>query len=500
MITSCAWVARGRARETPLRSLDQPVSEELQQRAAAFAEQAAEMEAEAAAALEGRDVADGMSGEESGDGLEDVPEDGTGMMFASNAEDPYMTAPEEADRGEDGEEDDDMLLSDADAMLLACAVDEGESNLEVHIYNEETGSFYVHHDVPLSAFPLCIETLDFQPGSLGAPDGSGDYVGNFAAIGTFEPEIEIINLDVSDAIEPAAVLGTEEHGHTDAVMGLAWNREHRNLLASASADCTVRLWDLSTEQCRLTMRHHSDKVQSLAWHPREAVVLATASFDRSASVIDVRASETGVRFPLPADAESLTWNPHVPDQFVVSLDSGAVLCFDVRRGGEAPPVFHLQAHAEAASTVTFSPGVPGLMATSSTDGAVKLWDIAATVVDGTAPELVASKALAIGRIFCSQFWANAPFLLASGGDRSECTVAIWEVSENDAVRERFGSRVIEDVRHLGLDALRSGDEGGDERSDASAALAASAAAAAAAASAPSPPPSGKKKKKGKKKR
>ena len=125
------------------------------------------------------------------------------MMFASNAEDPYMTAPEEADRGEDGEEDDDMLLSDADAMLLACAVDEGESNLEgAHLQRGKR--------VPSTCTTTCRSARSHyvsrrstsQPGSLGAPDGSGDYVGNFAAIGTFEPEIEIINLDVSDAIEP----------------------------------------------------------------------------------------------------------------------------------------------------------------------------------------------------------------------------------------------------------------------------------------------------------
>ena len=226
-----------------------------------------------------------------------------------------------------------------------------------------------------------------------------------------------------------------------------------------------------------------------------------ASFDRSASVIDVRASETGVRFPLPADAESLTWNPHVPDQFVVSLDSGAVLCFDVRRGGEAPPVFHLQAHAEAASTVTFSPGVPGLMATSSTDGAVKLWDIAATVVDGTAPELVASKALAIGRIFCSQFWANAPF-----PPRVRRRPQRVHRRDLGGVGERRGARALRVARHRGRPGTSAWTRYGRatraamSRSDASAALAASAAAAAAAASAPSPPPSGKKKKKGKKKR
>ena len=41
------------------------------------------------------------------------------------------------------------------------------------------------------------------------------------------------------------------------------------MLASGSADCAVKLWDVTTGQASATLTHHTDKVNSLQWHPLE---------------------------------------------------------------------------------------------------------------------------------------------------------------------------------------------------------------------------------------
>ncbi|XP_073273562.1 uncharacterized protein [Primulina huaijiensis] len=96
-----------------------------------------------------------------------------------------------------------------------------------------------------------------------------------------EPAIEIWDLDIMDAVQPAAALGGviekkkakkksvkyKAGSHTDSDLGLAWNKEYRNILASASAsasasaDKLVKIWDVATEKCDITMDHHTDKAR-----------------------------------------------------------------------------------------------------------------------------------------------------------------------------------------------------------------------------------------------
>jgi periodic tryptophan protein 1 len=56
------------------------------------------------------------------------------------------------------------------------------------------------------------------------------------------------------------------------------------MLASASADTTVKLWDLSRAACLRSFAHHADKVQSAVWNPAESTVLLTGAFDKTAKV------------------------------------------------------------------------------------------------------------------------------------------------------------------------------------------------------------------------
>lgn len=140
------------------------------------------------------------------------------------------------------------------------------------VQNEDEGSLYVHHDMLLPAFPLCIEWLDYEP----------DHPpGNYCAIGFMTPIIEIWDLDIINCLEPAYKLGRKPSrkknltriGHTDAVLDLSWNKVYHHILASGSVDQTILLWDIDRKEPSCCIEAFEEKVQCVKWHKLEAQTL-----------------------------------------------------------------------------------------------------------------------------------------------------------------------------------------------------------------------------------
>jgi hypothetical protein len=61
-----------------------------------------------------------------------------------------------------------------------------------------------------------------------------------------------------------AVLLAELVGHTNTVLGLDWSPNGR-LIASASADCSVRIWDMENKEQLYKLSGHSDEVNCVTW-------------------------------------------------------------------------------------------------------------------------------------------------------------------------------------------------------------------------------------------
>ncbi|CEL06172.1 rRNA processing protein Pwp1 [Aspergillus pseudodeflectus] len=369
-----------------------------------------------------------------------------------NEEDPYLVVPEE----EDDEEREELQVLPTDNLLLAGKLEDEVAHLEVYVYEDAADNLYVHHDIMLPAIPLCLEWLDFPVGKAAE---EGRTTGNFVAVGTMEPDIEIWDLDVVDSMYPNAILGqggseteakkskkkskknkANDEYHVDSVLALAANRQHRNLLASGSADRTVKLWDLNTTKAAKSYSHHTDKVCSLDWHPKESTVLLSGSYDRTIVAADMRAPDSKARWGVDSDVETVRWDIHDPNYFYATTDGGMVYKYDVRNVPATPkdskPVWSLQAHDSSVSSFDINPAIPGFLATGSTDKQVKLWNI-----ENDKPSMVVSRKLEVGKVFSTTFAPDPEvgFRLAVAGSKG--VVQIWDTSTNGAVRRAFVSRM-----------------------------------------------------------
>jgi WD40 repeat protein len=171
-----------------------------------------------------------------------------------------------------------------------------------------------------------------------------------------------------DARQTAAPLQVLD-GHENSVQSLAYSPQ-RLLLASGSADKTVRVWNLDTLDLKRSYRGPRDFVTSVAFSP-SGKLLAAGALDGRIQVWSVLSSRrmralSGHRGRVADIAVSPSG-----DQLASAGEDGTVRLWDLQRGRILRA---LTGHVGGATAVVFSPDGQHL-ASAGVDGRVRLWAI-----------------------------------------------------------------------------------------------------------------------------
>lgn len=326
----------------------------------------------------------------------------------------------------DSDEDDALQIKEGDSLLATTAIEDDIATLQVYLYSIEDGSFYVHHDIIIGDYPLCSEWISLETYNKN----------NIIAVGSFNGEINLWNLDFIDSIDPILILHNDA-GHSDAVMSLATHSKHSKLLASGSADETVKLWDLSNGSCVSTYSGCGDKVQCLEWHHSENNILISADYGRSLQVIDVRTAnhQALLKYDVEyGDPESIVL-PSVDiydngNTLIVSTENGFISGYDIRMLSKnyTKSKFSILAnHNSKPITSVCCTFIPNMLVSCDLDGISKVWDLSNT------KECIVEKSLKGGKLFTCKSCPDEEALVAFGGE----STVLWNISQEDIVSKKF---------------------------------------------------------------
>ncbi|CAG2100292.1 unnamed protein product [Medioppia subpectinata] len=319
-------------------------------------------------------------------------------VYGDNTEDPYI---ENDDNSDESDENEDFRIKPTDNLVLVGHVESDASVLEVRVYNEED-EHYVHHDIILGSYPICLEWINYS--------SSSEEPVNYVGIGDMGKEITIWDIDTVNSLEPVYKLV----GHEDSVLDLSWNANIRKMLASASADQSSCVWDL--EKCQIITRfdHFKSNVQSIEFHPFEAQTLLIGDTNGIVSIADCQSGgfkkwKVGEN----CEVEKVIWNHFNPYTFFCSTSDGNVFNYDVRN--EKKAIYSINAHTDSVTGLSLSRHCNGCLITASIDKLVKVWD-----VDDTSAHFITQFSdLNIGAVLSLNCNPDLPFIIAVGGDNNK---------------------------------------------------------------------------------
>ncbi|NJL22304.1 MAG: protein kinase [Leptolyngbyaceae cyanobacterium SM1_3_5] len=159
-------------------------------------------------------------------------------------------------------------------------------------------------------------------------------------------------------------------GHGEAVRSLSLSADGK-ILASGSADNTIRLWNLQTGELIRTLEGHSAPVASIALNA-DGRTLVSGSEDRTVKIWDV---QTGARRTLTAHTEAVYSVALSPDGGAIASGSAdkTIRLWDTESGELVRTLGEPGGHRDTVGAVAFSPDGQQLVS-GGWDGFVKLWN------------------------------------------------------------------------------------------------------------------------------
>nr|XP_057913250.1 sperm-associated antigen 16 protein [Doryrhamphus excisus] len=169
--------------------------------------------------------------------------------------------------------------------------------------------------------------------------------------------------------EKVAQMVLTGEGHSDWLSGCSFHPEGTKL-ATTSGDATVRLWDFSCGRCVLTLSGHSRPTWGCSFHSC-GDFLASCSSDKTAKLWDLNSQRCRLTMRRHSASVNSVCFQHLSNNVLTSSADKSVALWDIRLG-VCTASFH--GHQHPCNHATFGLAEE-VMASCDTRGTVNVWDI-----------------------------------------------------------------------------------------------------------------------------
>lgn len=234
-------------------------------------------------------------------------------------------------------------------------------------------------------------------------------------------------------------------GHEREGYGLSWSPHEAGRLATASEDCTVRLWDITQgSKTNRTLRetrkytHHTAIVNDVQHHPLHKSLVGTVSDDLTLQILDVRSPET-TRSAVTSGPDqhrdainALAFNPAAETVLATGSADKTIAIWDLRNLRHK--LHALEGHNDSVTTLEWHPFEESVLGSSSYDRRIIFWDLAKVgeeqspedSEDGP-PELLFMHGGHTNRISDFSWNLHNPWVICSAADDN--LIQVWKVAE-----------------------------------------------------------------------